>query len=145
MFLILPHIHFWQTRLWPVWVAQAVSVLAVVCFALASHTWWFALSLFVGGLMLGFNYQASIFFTLEEMSEKAKGSGVHEATLGAGMFFGPLLAGAVGDKLSLRAPYFFCAGFLLFWIVVQMAIVVWRRRSNIEIRNPKSETNSKPE
>jgi MFS family permease len=128
MFLVLPHFHFWQTRLWPVWVAQAVSVAAVVGFAFASHIWLFGLALFVGGLMLGFNYQASIFFTLTEMTEKGKGSGVHEATLGAGMFFGPILAGVVGDRFSLRTPYFFCAGFLLAWIALQMAIVAWRRR-----------------
>jgi predicted MFS family arabinose efflux permease len=127
MFLIVPHLHFWQTRLWPVWAAQAISVGAVVVFGLASQPWAFALALFVGGLMLGFNYQCSIFFTLTEMTEKAKGSGVHEATLGAGMCLGPVLAGAVGDKFSLRAPYLFCAGFLLFWIGMQMAIVAWRR------------------
>lgn len=130
MFLCLPFFHFWQTRLWPVWAGQAVAVVAVLCFGFASNAWVFGVALFVGGLMLGFNYQCSIFFTLTEMTDKGKGSGVHEATLGGGMFLGPILAGWVGQNVgSLRAPYFFCAAFLLVWIVVQMLIVAWRRKT----------------
>jgi len=135
MFLCLPFFHFWQTRLWPVWVGQALAVLVVLWVALASSPWMFAVALFLGGMTLGFNYQCSIFFTLTEMTEKGKGSGVHEATLGGGMFLGPILAGWVGQSEgSLRAPYYFCAGFLLLWIFVQMAIVVWRRRDKTACR-----------
>jgi MFS family permease len=128
MFWLLPHFHWWQMRLWPVWIAQGVAVIVAVCFGFASEAWVFGTALFIGGLMIGFNYQCSIFFTLSEMTQKGKGSGIHEATLGAGMFVGPILAGAVGNEFSTRAPYFFCAGFLACWIALQMAIVAWRRR-----------------
>lgn len=131
MFLALPHFHWWQTRLWPVWVAQGIAIMCALCFGVASSVWVFAVALFVGGMMLGFNYQCSIFFTLTEMTEKGKGSGMHEATLGAGMFFGPILAGMVGNYYSIRAPYFFVAGFMMAWIVLQMAIVAWRRRRSV--------------
>ena len=66
--------------------------------------------------------------TLEEMTEKGKGSGFHEAMVGSGMFFGPVLAGWVGIHDSLRAPYFFCAAVLAALIVLQMALVASRRR-----------------
>lgn len=130
MFLLLPHFHWWQTRLWPVWVAQGISILTALCFAFSSSTWVFAVALFVGGMMLGFNYQCSIFFTLTEMTEKGKGSGMHEATLGAGMCFGPVIGGVVGDEFGLRAPYLFMAGFMALWIVLQIAIVAWRRKQS---------------
>jgi MFS family permease len=89
----------------------------------------FALSWMVTGAVSGYTYQASIFFTLEEISEKGKGSGFHEAIVGSGMCFGPLLAGLVGNHHSLRAPYYFCAWALVFGIALQIAMVALRRKS----------------
>jgi MFS family permease len=89
----------------------------------------FALSWLVTGAVSGYAYQASIFFTLEEISEKGKGSGFHEAIVGSGMFFGPLFAGWVGNNHSLRAPYFFCAWALVVGIALQIAMVALRRRN----------------
>jgi MFS family permease len=88
----------------------------------------FAAAWIVGGAVSGYAYQASIYFTLEEMLEKGKGSGFHEAMIGSGMFFGPMLAGWVGNTHSLRSPYFFCAAVLAFCIMLQMATVAWRRK-----------------
>lgn len=127
--LILPHLHFWQTRLWPLWIAQAICAVGVAAIGLGSGTLWFCLALMLCGAMLGYNYQASILFTFEEMAEKGKGSGIHEAMLGLGSFFGPILAGWVGQQWnsSMRTPYWFCAAVLTGFIVVEMALVAWRR------------------
>jgi MFS family permease len=126
--ILWPHVRFWQTRLWPLWIAECICALGVLGVGFGLNVWEFGAALVACGAMLGFNYQASLFFTLEEMSDKGKGSGIHEAMLGAGAFFGPAMAGWVGQhSASLRAPYFFCAASVVFWIAVQMAIVVWRR------------------
>jgi MFS transporter, DHA1 family, multidrug resistance protein len=127
-FVALQLVTFWRTRLWPLWVAQACCAMSIVWIGLANATWMFATAWVIGGAVSGYTYQASIYFTLEEMSEKGKGSGFHEAMVGSGMFFGPLLAGWVGNQHSLHTPYFFCAAALLVLIAAQMILVFWRRQ-----------------
>jgi MFS family permease len=127
-FVVLELLMFWRTRLWPLWVAQAVGAAGILVMALGNSTAMFAVSLIVMGAVSGYAYQASIYFTLEEISEKGKGSGFHEAIVGSGMCFGPLLAGLVGNHHSLRAPYYFCAWALVFGIALQIAMVAVRRR-----------------
>ena len=126
-FVALQLLTFWRTRLWPLWVAQACCATSIVWIGLANATWMFATAWVIGGVVSGYAYQASIYFTLEEMTEKGKGSGFHEAVVGSGMFFGPMLAGWVGSNHSLRMPYFFCAGVQTALIVLQMALVAQRR------------------
>jgi len=126
-FIALQLVVFWRTRLWPLWVAQLACAASLVWIGLANATWMFAMAWIIGGVASGYAYQASIFFTLEEMTETGKGSGFHEAIVGSGMFFGPMLAGWVGSHHSLRAPYFFCATVQAALVALQM-LLVWRRR-----------------
>jgi MFS family permease len=126
-FVALQLLVYWRTRLWPLWVAQLACAASLVWIGLANTTWMFAAAWIIGGVVSGYAYQASIYFTLEEMTEKGKGSGFHEAVIGTGMFAGPVLAGWVGSHRSLRAPYFFCATVLVLLIAAQMALV-WARR-----------------
>ena len=128
-FFALAHLTFWRTRLWPLWVAQAVGVIALAGIGLGHTTWTFTVAFVVAGLVAGYTYQASIFFTLEEMTDKGKGSGFHEAVLGLGIFLGSLLAGWVGERFSIRSPYYFCAGVLLVLTLMQMALIYFRRRA----------------
>jgi len=126
-FIALQLLTFWRTRLWPIWIAQLACAASLVWIGLANATWMFAAAWIIGGIVSGYAYQASIFFTLEEMTEKGKGSGFHEAIVGSGMFFGPMLAGWVGSTHSLRAPYFFCATVQAALVMLQM-LTVWMRR-----------------
>ncbi len=80
-------------------------------------------------MVSGYSVQASILFTLEEMTEKGKGSGFHEAMVGSGLFLGPLLAGGAGQVGHLRAPYWLCAGLLALLVLAQMLVVAWRRQA----------------
>lgn len=127
-FWSLQHIEFWRTRLWPLWVAQAVVVFALASIGVAGEFWQFAIALGITGAVSGYTYQASLYFTLEESAAKGKGSAFHEAILASGMFLGPILAGLVGQQFDLRAPYYFCAASLALLILSQLAIVGWRRR-----------------
>ncbi len=127
-FWALQHIEFWRTRLWPLWVAQAAVVVALASIGVAGEFWQFALALGITGAVSGYTYQASIYFTLEESAAKGRGSAVHEAILASGMFLGPMLAGLVGERFSLRSPFYFCAATLAVMILVQLAVVARRRR-----------------
>ncbi len=126
-FAALQFLMFWRTRLWPLWIAQLGCAASIVWIGLAHAAWMFALAWIIGGAVSGYTYQASIFFTLEEMTEKGKGSGFHEAVVGSGMFFGPMLAGWVGNNHGLRVPYFFCAAMQVALVALQM-MVVWTQR-----------------
>jgi DHA1 family multidrug resistance protein-like MFS transporter len=128
-FVALELLKFWRTRLWPLWVAQLVCVAGIAWVGWADRTWMFAAAFVVTGVVSGYAYQASLLFTLEEISERGKGGGFHEAMVGSGMFLGPILAGWVGSESAMRAPYFFCAAALAFFVVVQVALVAWRRKS----------------
>jgi MFS family permease len=132
-FVALQLLMFWRTRLWPLWIAQLGCAASLVWIGLASTTWMFAVAWLIAGVVSGYAYQASIYFTLEEMAEKGKGTGFHEAIIGSGMFLGPMLAGWVGSTHSLRAPYFFCAGVQGALIVLQMLLVWMRRRSSVTL------------
>lgn len=127
MIIALQLLTFWRTRLWPLWAAQAVTVAGILVVGAASGWWWFVGAFVVMGAVTGYSYQASIFFTLDEMTEKGKGSGFHEAFLAAGMLTGPLLAGWAGNEFGLRAPYWVCAAALGIGIAAQVAVVLWRR------------------
>jgi MFS family permease len=127
-FVALQLLMFWRTRLWPLWIAQLGCAASLVWIGFANATWMFAAAWIIGGVASGYAYQASIFFTLEEITETGKGSGFHEAIVGSGMFFGPMLAGWVGSHHSLRAPYFFCATVQAALVALQMLLVWMRRR-----------------
>lgn len=131
VFIALQHLAFWRTRLWPLWVAQAVAVIGVAWIGWTTATWTFAVAFALLGAVTSYTYQASIYFTLEEVAGKGTGGGIHEAILASGFFLGPLLAGWVGQHWSLRAPYWFCALALAVMIVAQMVLVFFRRRATV--------------
>jgi len=125
---------FWHSRLWPLWLAQAVCALAAVVIGLGHNMGLFLAAFAVIGVVSGYSYQASIYFTLQEMTEKGKGSGLHEAFLAGGLFTGPLLAGWAGNAFGLRAPYYFCAATLLVVVAMQVVVVILKRREYLPRR-----------
>jgi MFS family permease len=128
VFIALQFLTFWRTRLWSLWIAQAIAAVALAWFVWARADWMFYVAFALAGAVSGYTYQASIYFTLEETVEEGQGGGLHEAVLGGGMASGSLLAGWVGQHYSLRSPYAFCAASLVVLIVVQMVVVFMRRR-----------------
>jgi MFS family permease len=130
MLLSLETLMFWRTRLWPLWAAQAGAAAAILLVAFGSHVALLVGAFLVIGAVTGYMYQASIYFTQDEMADKGKGAGYHEAVAAAGIFTGPIVAGGVGNVTGhLRAPYLFCAGILVVFVLVQIAVVAWRRKS----------------
>lgn len=130
-FIALQALPFWRTRLWPLWLAQIVAAFMLAWFFWADANWMFYVAFAVTGAVSSYTYQASIFFSLQETTEKGSGGGLHEAVLGSGMASGSLAAGWVGQHYSLRSPYIFCAGMFVLFVVAQMLIVYWRRRQRI--------------
>jgi MFS family permease len=129
MIIGLHVVTFWHSRLWPLWLAQLVCAGAVALLAGTSLPAFFLVAFLLMGAVNGYSYQASIFFTLDEMSERGKGTGLHEAFLAGGMLLGPLLAGWAGNHFGLRAPYLVCAIALLVGVALQLLVVIRQRRA----------------
>jgi MFS family permease len=139
MIAVMQVLTFWHTRLWPLWLAQGLCALAAVAIGLGNGMGIFLLAFAAIGVVSGYSYQASIYFTLQEMTEKGKGSGLHEAFLAGGLLTGPLLAGWAGNAFGLRAPYFFSAAALLVIVAVQVVVVILKRQEYVP---PRQETTS---
>jgi MFS family permease len=127
MIIGLQVLTFWHVRLWPLWLAQLLCAGAVFSLGFVGQTWLFLCAFAAMGAVAGYSYQASIFFTLDEMNERGKGTGFHEAFLAAGMLTGPLLAGWAGNEYGSRAPYLACAAALLAGVTVQLLVVLKQR------------------
>ncbi len=124
---------FWRHRSWPLVLSQAIGIVGVVLIAIGDVDVTFAVAFLLVGLAQGFTYYASIYYSLEAYAEeKGKGSGFHEAVLGAGLALGPFLSGWVGSLASpgetaLRAPYWFCAWIFALGLLAQF--ILSRRRT----------------
>jgi MFS family permease len=127
MIIALQLLTFWHSRLWPLWLAQALCVGAVASLGWLSHAGIFIVAFAAMGAVTGYSYQASIYFTLDEMNERGKGTGFHEAFLASGMLIGPVLGGWAGNAFGLRAPYFACAAALVLGLAAQVAVVLRQR------------------
>jgi len=92
----------------------------------------------IGGMVSGYAYQASIFFTLEEMTRKARAAGFTRQSSAAGCSSARCSAGWVGSNHSLRTPYFFCATVQVALIALQLLLVWIRRREQAYYRSASS-------
>jgi len=61
------------------------------------------------GVALGFSYSSSLYHSLHREANRGRFTGIHEAVLGSGGFFIPLLGGALASAAGLNAPYVLCA------------------------------------
>ncbi|MEA3485305.1 MAG: hypothetical protein U9R03_01195, partial [Candidatus Aerophobetes bacterium] len=57
------------------------------------------------GVGAGMSYFSSIFYGLNGHRDMGRKSGIHEAVLGSGMLFGPLIGGIFAQAYTLRTPY----------------------------------------
>jgi len=112
-------------------LAAAVSVMILATAESQAAVW-------VGMILLsvaaGFAYMSSTFYAIFGAPNRGKNLGIHEALIGGGAFFGPLVIGQVaawceaGRRIPgflahksaaiLRGPYVFLAGVVLLAIVV---------------------------
>jgi len=85
--------------------------------------------LFVSGLGLGIFCVSSMAFLNERVSDALKGtiSGAFYFSWGAGYFFGPLLLGTVGNRLSFQVGF---SGFAALIIMVFTALAIFIRDRN---------------
>ena len=78
------------------------------------------------GLSGGMTYFSSIFYSLYGFIDKGKRSGIHEAFIGIGSFFGPFISGFVATGFGIRAPYAAAICLVIAAIMIELFIRRWR-------------------
>jgi len=126
----------WQFRRWPLFAALGLGITGAGCAVAANHPALFVIGFLLLGLCAGTTYVGSLFYALQGGGpQRGSRAGLHEAVLGSGVFFGPLLGGALagathdllGPIASLRMPY--VAAALVFAGSGVVQLVIWRRRT----------------
>ena len=129
-FLSMHFSRFWQYRFWPSLAVQLAAVAGLLVLVLADSLAALTAGLMGIGLLLGYNYFSSIFYSNAGGGDERRGfaSGMHEATLGLGGGAGALLGGLVGQAAGPRAPYLLAVGLVAVLIVAQAGVYLRRVR-----------------
>ena len=131
VYFVLYRSTFWRFRLTTTLLVQSLALAGMLIIATASQVWTLTLGLCLLGLLLGYNYFTSLFYSTSTFNDrtKGKGSGIHEATLALGLATGPLVGGLLSNAGDLRYPYYAWCGLLLVTAACQVAIY-WRGRDS---------------
>ncbi len=115
----------WQYRTWPLWLITPVAIAGMSLAAIVHSPTLFWVAFAMVGVCMGAGYVLSQFYGLHGPPDKRGASmGAHEAVVGAGMVFGPLLGGLVATWFELRAAFVLAAVVALLAGLAQ--IVTWR-------------------
>lgn len=104
----------------------AVQILALAGMALisvSSRPVLFASAFAMFGLSCSLTYYSSLYYSVQLLKKKGRGTGLHESILGGGAVLGPILGGFAAQYAGLRAPYLLCLAVLLAALGVQAVIM----------------------
>ncbi|MFQ5808267.1 MAG: MFS transporter [Armatimonadota bacterium] len=138
MFVILQRTDKWQYRLEPLLLLPCGSAVGMLLLHIGGGPRVWALGLPLVGLACGMTYYGSLFYTLANSAKgRGRATGFHEAVLGGGILFGPLLGGASVPLSggSLKAPYLLAAAVTMLTVIAAAAIhlkAAGRRRGDAE-------------
>lgn len=124
IFIVLRRTQRWQYRLIPLVAIQSLAILGLLIILLMRSSIAFIPAFVLLGISGGMTYFSSIFYSLYGYLDKGRRSGVHEACIGAGCFFGPLMGGGFSHIFNnLKAPYLAALILMVLAIVVEVRMV----------------------
>ena len=125
IFWITRNNHRWQYRLWPFFAAQGLAFGGMVLAFVTGQPWLFGVAFGTAGICAGVTYVGSLFYSLHGNTDERGGkAGLHEAVLGSGILFGPLLGGLLANAVNLRAPFLMVAG--VYVLATATQVLIWR-------------------
>jgi len=71
-------------------------------------------------LLAGVTFTGSIFYSLYTRGGGGRRTGFHEAIIGSGILFGPLLGGLAAEHIGPRSPYLLSSGIVLAGLILQV-------------------------
>ena len=114
----------WQYHLRILLAAEVAGVAGMVVAWQANSPTMFTIGFTLTGLCTAITYISSLTYALRGTSgSRGKRSGLHEAVLGFGIIIGPLVAGFLGQRISLHTPFLACA--IVFVLAMAAQGVVW--------------------
>ncbi|MBN1557084.1 MAG: MFS transporter [Lentisphaerae bacterium] len=129
-YVLLHKTRFWHYRISVPLAAHALAVGGLVLIGLADNAAPLAAAMALLGVMLGFNYFASLYYSSTGAEDRAKGkaSGFHEATFAAGIAAGSMIGGLAGRWFGPRGPYRLAAALVALLALAQLVMYLRRTR-----------------
>ncbi len=111
----------WHYRLSPMVITQVFAILSFVVLWRVQHIFVWFIAYVIIGISVAFSYFGSLYYGLDQHTDKGNKSGWHEAVLGFGSLLGPLICGIAADsEFGMQSPYLVCAVVLLGAIFVEV-------------------------
>ena len=115
---------FWHHRWWGYLLAQGTAVVGLCIVGLASDYWLFVAGFVLCGIMMGHNYYAGVYYSLNSVSSSdALGqrgrAAMNESFFPIGSIIGAALGGLAG-WFWVRSPYFLAAGAVVVVLIIQL-------------------------
>jgi len=118
----LGRVHQWHYRVFPLALFQLIAAVGLIVIFTASSLPLFLLAFVFIGVGLGMTFSSSLFYSINITSQKGPSAAIHEPVLMSGFLLGPLIGGAVAQRLSLRAPYLAFAAIVVVGISIQLLL-----------------------
>ncbi len=123
----------WHYRLSPMVITQVLAILSFVVLWRVQHIFVWFIAFVIIGISVAFSYFGSLYYGLDQHTDKGNKSGWHEAVLGFGSLLGPLICGIAADsEFGMQSPYLVCAVVLLGAIFVEV-IMASKIRSTTDV------------
>ncbi len=119
-FFILRGSDHWHFRRFPLLGAQLLAGTGLLLVAISSEQTLFALALILIGISSSVTYYSSIYYVVQLIKKKGRGTGIHESIVGSGALLGPILGGIAAQYAGLRTPYLLCLAVLSLAVIVEL-------------------------
>ncbi len=123
-FYLVSRSGWWQNRLGPMIIIQCLGAGGLILIACSDSILLLSLSLASVGLLIGATFTWSMFYSLRSPSRSRSRAGIHEAIVGSGFLFGPLLGGLCAEHVSPIAPYLLGAVVICLVAVVEVIFIL---------------------
>lgn len=124
-FLLLRNTGFWHYRLWPLLAASALTAGSFFIAGSAGTRYLVIVPLFCSGVLGGFCYTSSIYYSMARPKAGVESAARHEMTVGMGAALGPVVAGYLTDRTGDPATLFILSGvvaLIIFGVALQFLI-----------------------
>ncbi len=127
VYFLLHFTTFWRHRLLPAVAAQIIGVVSLLLLTYGSTVAVLTAGLTGLGVMMGYNYFASMFYSTTSFSSRRVGlaSGIHQGSMAIGFTAGSLGGGYLSLHSGIRVPYQVCIAILLCSLLFQVLGYLW--------------------
>lgn len=119
VFVFLGRTSFWHYKRSVIFSGQIALALAVISMLLMKRLEGFLIGSVLFGIVLAFNYDASIFHGVSGTARRARRMSVHESTSTAGTVVGSIMGGWLYQTVSMHFVWLSCIGVAVVGMTIQ--------------------------